>query len=97
MEGSKSVNNLLKNQHQMSGNRDSENAKPIIKTFRVCILGQGQMFGEEDIIENRPYSLTVKCISTQADVFCIKEDEFIRRLKANKESWKTILAMAEEK
>jgi hypothetical protein len=52
------------------------------------------MFGEDDVVEYQPYQTTVKCITPSADVFCIKQDEFIRKLKQNKESWRVITYMA---
>ena len=43
------------------------------------------------MVNERPYSVSVKCLSKTADVFCMKADEFLRKLKPNKESWKIIL------
>ena len=45
----------------------------------------------------RIYNCTVKCISKTADVFRMKYDEFLRKFKPNKESWKIILATAKQK
>ena len=57
------------------------------------------MFGEEDVLSHRNYTTTVKCVSNSGDVFCIKNDEFFRKLKTNQQSWKIIvlMAMAKEK
>jgi hypothetical protein len=52
------------------------------------------MFGEEDILSNRNYTTTVSCKSNTGDVFCIKNNEFFRKLKTNSESWKIIVLMA---
>ena len=45
----------------------------------------------------RNYSCSVRCISKTADVFCMKHDEFLRKFKGNKESWKIFLENANEK
>jgi CRP-like cAMP-binding protein len=90
---SASINEMIKSQQKKVNER--ENVNPVIKTFRVCLLGQGQMFGEEDVVQEQPYQCTVRCISASADVFCIKNEEFIRKLKPNKESWRVIIQMAE--
>lgn len=52
------------------------------------------MFGEEDILSQRNYTTTVTCKSDRGDVFCIKDDEFFRKIKVNIDSWKIIIIMA---
>ena len=44
--------------------------------IKVSNLGKGQIIGFNDLIANRLYSASVKCISSQASVFVIKIDEF---------------------
>lgn len=67
--------------------------------IKITLIGAGQMFGEEDVLSNRNYTTTVTCVSKVGDVFCIKNNEFFRKLRANTESWKIIvlMAMAKEK
>lgn len=38
---------------------------------------KGQMFGEEDVITERNYTTTLKCLTANGAVYCIKADEFI--------------------
>ena len=76
--------------------------KPLIETFRVALVGKGQLFGEEDVIKEfegpaRKYTASVKCISNKGDIFCIKYDEFLRKFKINRESWSAIVSTAEDK
>lgn len=76
--------------------------RPAIRTFRVAIAGVGQLLGDEDVIKQvedpeRVYNCTVKCISKSAEVFRMKYDEFLRKFKPNKESWKIIMATAKQK
>jgi CRP-like cAMP-binding protein len=59
----------------------------MIQTFRVSLIGAGQTFGEEDVMAQRDYSCSVRCISKVAEVFCMKHDEFLRKFKGNKDSW----------
>jgi len=49
------------------------------------------MFGEDDVIFERPYSSTMICRSNFGVLFCMKSAEFYRKLKSNDESWKIIL------
>lgn len=53
------------------------------------LIGVGKYIGEDDVINDRPYKCTCKCIK-DADVFCMKSEEFVRRLKPNRESWRII-------
>jgi CRP-like cAMP-binding protein len=34
-----------------------------VEIFKLALLGQGQIFGDDDIFFNRPYSATVICRS----------------------------------
>lgn len=56
----------------------------------------GEFIGEFDILYDRPYKCSCKCIRT-ADVFCMKAEEFVRRLKPNKETWRIIVHQAKIK
>ena len=44
--------------------------------IKVSTLGKGQVIGFGDILANRLYTTSVKCISCQGSVFEIKTDEF---------------------
>ena len=73
-----------------------------IETFRVTLIGSGQIFGEEDVTQerlgtSRKYTVSVKCISNKANVFMMKADDFLKKFKANKESWRIINLVVEEK
>ena len=48
------------------------------------------MIGEEDVLNDRNCTTTVKCISTTAEVFCIKAEEFMIKLGRDDKTWKTI-------
>ena len=43
-----------------------------IETFKIALLGAGQMFGEDDVIFERPYTSSIICRSNLGGVFCIK-------------------------
>lgn len=54
------------------------------------------------MIQERPgharrYTLSVECISNKANVFMMKADDFLRKFKANKESWRIINLVVDEK
>ena len=60
------------------------------ENLKLTLLGAGQMFGEEDVIRERPYTTSVTCKSNTGSVFCWKSTEFFRRMKSNEESWKYV-------
>ena len=62
--------------------------------IRLTHLCAGQVFGEEDIVNNRKATTSAVCISTEAQVYCIKAEEFLTKLQhPNQEkTWNMILA-----
>ena len=48
------------------------------------------MFGEEDVLVERPYTTSVTCMSNTGSCYAMKSSEFFRKLKGNEESWKAI-------
>lgn len=52
------------------------------------------MFGDEDIINNRNYTTTVRCLSTNASLYCIKADEFINKFGKDEKTWKMVVDRA---
>ena len=67
------------------------------KRYKISIQGMGHMLGEEDVITERGYSTTAKCLSESAVVFCMKSGEFLRQFKGNSDCWKKILKVALDK
>ncbi|CDW72825.1 UNKNOWN [Stylonychia lemnae] len=70
-----------------------------MNNFKIAQIGVGQLLGEEDVISQRHYTTSVTCKSNFGEVYCIKNTDFIKKLKANSESWKIVLlmSMAKEK
>ena len=65
--------------------KGKDNHKPqMIRLSQIC---SGQMFGEEDVVNNRNYTTTVRCISTSAVIYCIKAEEFLLKLSKEDNSW----------
>eukprot|EP00347_Sterkiella_histriomuscorum_P023290 403335214 len=68
-----------------------------VETFKIAILGPGQMFGEDDVIHERQYTSTIICRSNVGQVFAMKAQEFFRKLKPNEECWRVILGQVQLK
>ena len=55
------------------------------------------MFGEEDALNDRIYTTTVRCISATAIVYCIKTNEFIQKFQEKAETWWAIHQRIDDK
>lgn len=55
------------------------------------------MLGQEDVVNMREHTTTVKCISNEGSLFVIPADEFIARLSRDKKTWKMIIEYSLEK
>ena len=47
------------------------------------------MFGEVDAVFERPYTMSVRCVSLTGELYAFPAEEFVRRLKSNPASWET--------
>lgn len=63
------------------------------QNVRLTYLCSGQMFGEEDVINGRCYTTTVRCSSMSAIVYSIKAKEFIHKLYKDEKTFKQINEM----
>ena len=54
------------------------------------ILGKGQIFGEESIINESPAEYTVRCISAKGVVLMINELEFNKKVKCYEDAFRII-------
>jgi len=45
----------------------------------VVFASRGHLFGHEDAINKRSYTMTAKVYSAKAEVYCIQTDEFIKK------------------
>lgn len=62
----------------------------------MAYAGEGNLIGEEDIVQSSTYRTTVQCLSQEAELIMIKKEDF-DRLKSNNTTWTNILKLAELK
>ena len=55
------------------------------------------MFGNEDVLYGRNYTTSVRCLSTDALVYCIKAEEFNHRFSRDDTTWKMLLSHTSSK
>jgi CRP-like cAMP-binding protein len=65
--------------------------------IRMAVISKGQMIGFNDVIDNRAYATSLKCISSQGVVLAIKAEEFINKMQSSVTIWRKLLKLAEEK
>ena len=54
--------------------------------FKLLSLATGQLFGDEDVIGERPRQTTATCVSHTGSVFKIDATDFFRQIEAKEES-----------
>ena len=48
------------------------------------------MFGQEDVLGDRNYTTSVKCITNTGSLYWIKNSEFLNKLQKDDRTWKLI-------
>ena len=72
------------------GNEGSNSKSPlrrVTQKLKIAIICAGQMFGHEDVLNNRDCTTTIKCLSNNAQLYCIKAEEFTHRLSRDDRTW----------
>lgn len=65
--------------------------------FKIALLTNGEIFGEEDLMKNRKRSYSIKCISPKGIVRIISKKNFIQRVCVDKTTQSLIEEMNEKK
>ena len=63
-------------------------------SVKIAILSKGQLIGQEDVMNSRHYTTTVKCISDKAVLYGIKAEEFNFRLGRDEKAWRALADMS---
>lgn len=58
--------------------------------IRLLVLGRGQTYGESDVVLNRNYTTTLRCIENNSEAYVMPREEFLRLFKTNEEAWKVM-------
>jgi len=45
-------------------------------------------FGDDDIVVDRPYQASMKCVSFTGNIYVVKRDEFLELFKTRNETWR---------
>jgi len=52
----------------------------------INFLCVGQIFGIEDVVRSRNYTLTVKCLTNNAQLYCITATEFLKNINRDEKT-----------
>jgi len=53
----------------------------------MSLLGVGLVFGDDDILINRPYKASLKCVRNDSVVYLLDRDEYLRIFRTENETW----------
>lgn len=73
----------LRNKPLLNANRNK------LRQIKIALLCKGQCTGQEDVLNNRNYTCTVRCLS-EGSVFVIKAQEFLHKMAKDEKTWKII-------
>lgn len=56
----------------------------------IAIIQKGQIFGHDDVINDRPYTTSVKCVSNNGRLYVISAHEFYFKMKKDDFCWRKL-------
>lgn len=68
-----------------------QNVQLKVLDISIAMLSRGQMVGQEDAINQRNYTISVKCLTNDASIYMIEASKFIEKISRDEQSWKMIL------
>lgn len=53
---------------------------------RIMIASQGHIFGQDDILNDRDHTISVRCISKKGKLFVMKAEDFLKSIKKDSQA-----------
>lgn len=66
-----------------------------LKDIKISLLCAGQIFGHDDVMNNRFYSTSVQCLSSEGSLYCIKAAEFYSKMSKDERTWNILSEIGE--
>ena len=60
-------------------------------------MGPGLVFGDDDILTNRPYKASLKCVTNDSLVYLLQRDEFLRIFRTENETWNVQFELSQKR
>ena len=70
----------------VSGNKMRKETMAKLTHTPINFLCVGQIFGIEDVVRSRNYTLTVKCLTNNAQLYCITATEFLKNINRDEKT-----------
>jgi CRP-like cAMP-binding protein len=58
-----------------------------VQSFKLALLGPGQLFGDDDVLFDRPHTSTIICRSAGGVLIQMNGIELLKKMKSNEECW----------
>ena len=79
----------------LPGKKYEKKYKP--QDMKVAVIGANQIFGHEDVLFERNYTTTAKCISTEATFYVCKAEQFRNLIKKDEKAFDILANICEVK
>ena len=67
------------------------------QNVKIALMGSGQVFGEDDVIMDRPYQSSLICSENDSEAYSMPRSEFFRTFKQNVDNWRRLTELAQRK
>ena len=57
----------------------------------------GLVFGDDDVLSNRPYKASLKCVQNGSLLYILQRDEFLRVFRTENETWSVQFGLAQKR
>lgn len=64
---------------------------------KLSLLGVGLVFGDDDILTNRPYKASLKCVRNDSIIYLLQRDEFLRIFRTENETWNVQFSLSQKR
>jgi len=96
MKNEMSQRSFLGSSNDKVFNKTANKIKPTNFEFlriRLAQICEGQIFGEEDVVNGRPATSSITCLSTKATLYASNADEFLAKMCTtnNEKTWDMIV------
>lgn len=68
-----------------------------VSDIPIVTLSQGQVIGQEDVINQRNYTTSVKCVAAESCVYEVDGSRFVEKLSRDDKTWRMIVRQSVNK
>eukprot|EP00356_Strombidium_inclinatum_P004599 CAMPEP_0170489706 /NCGR_PEP_ID=MMETSP0208-20121228/8007_1 /TAXON_ID=197538 /ORGANISM="Strombidium inclinatum, Strain S3" /LENGTH=57 /DNA_ID=CAMNT_0010764741 /DNA_START=2197 /DNA_END=2370 /DNA_ORIENTATION=+ len=57
----------------------------------MATVGKGYMLGQEDVINDRNYTTSIRCLSNSSLLYSIEKEDFIDKMQKKEQIWEKVV------